>query len=262
MGHQTAGGVPKTQKWDAVVAELVGGSGFARDDVGQIAARTLDAAGPALEKAVDDPGLRYTFYLLTQMVLAARQGDWQTHLADVGIHLQENSSIFDLTGQVQYAVDDYLLVHGQPSDISEMAQQAAGEALAGLAKDNSVTLFGAGGAELHTAIRDLSTSKGFSRLGQVFFGRFTERFLNFYLSRITAREVGSSRLPSVSDVSRFNDALQTHCEQSARIVRDFCGQWYSKTEYLEGIDLRNTSRFMAIALRKLSRELAKQRAEL
>jgi hypothetical protein len=43
-------------------------------------------------------------------------------------------------------------------------------------------------------------------------------------------------------------------------VRDFCGQWYSKTEYMEGINPENTSRFMAIALRKLSRQLAKQRA--
>lgn len=262
MGHQRLGYIPKAQKWLAVVAALIDGEGLARDDVGKIAAKTLDAASPALKHALEDIGLRYTFYLLTQLVLAARTDNWQAHLADAGITLTETSSIFDLTSQVQYAIDDYLTMHGQPTDISEMAQRAVGESLSLLATDNSVTLFGQGGAELQTAIRDLSTPRGFSRLGQVFFGRFTSQFLNFYLSRVTATAVGNTRIPNVEAVSRFNDSLKLHCEQSAKIVHDFCGQWYSKTEYQEGINLRNTTRFMAIALGKLSRELEKQRAEL
>ena len=47
--------------------------------------------------------------------------------------------------------------------------------------------------------------------------------------------------------------------KAARIVHDFCGEWYSKTEFREGIDLENTSRFLAVALRKLQAELGKQR---
>jgi len=262
MGHQRLNGIPKTQKWDAVVARLLEGSGLAREDIGEIAALTLDAAGPALEKAIDDLGLMHTFFLLTQIALASRQDDWQVRLAEAGIHITKDASVFDLSAGLQLAVDDYVSVHGQATDISEMAQQAAGEALASLAADNSVTLFGSGGAELQSAIRGLSTRMGFSRLGQRFFGRFAARFLNFYLSRITARELGGSRITNVVEVSRFNDALRAHCEQSARIARDFCGQWYSKTEYTEGITASNSTRFMAIALRKLSRELAKQRAEL
>jgi hypothetical protein len=44
-------------------------------------------------------------------------------------------------------------------------------------------------------------------------------------------------------------------------VHDFCGEWYSKTEFREGIDLDNTSRFMAVALKKLQDELKRQRAK-
>jgi hypothetical protein len=42
-------------------------------------------------------------------------------------------------------------------------------------------------------------------------------------------------------------------------VQDFCGDWYSKTEFQHGIDLQNTSGFMAVALKKLQAELQKQR---
>jgi hypothetical protein len=88
------------------------------------------------------------------------------------------------------------------------------------------------------------------------------RFLNFYLSRVTAAGLGSPRLRDVGDIALFNEALRLHCDQSARIVRDFCGEWYSKTTYQEGIDLERTSRFLAVVWRKLRDELEQQRAVL
>jgi hypothetical protein len=42
-------------------------------DVGRVADATLTAARQGLERAVEDRGLRYTFYLLTQIILAARE---------------------------------------------------------------------------------------------------------------------------------------------------------------------------------------------
>ena len=99
-------------------------------------------------------------------------------------------------------------------------------------------------------------------LGQRFFGRFLARFLNFYLSRVTAASIGSPRLRDLGDVAQFNDALRIHCDQSALIVRDFCGEWFSKTVYREGIDLENTSKFLAVAFRKIRSELGRQGYEL
>ncbi len=229
------------------------------EDIDDIAAQALDAAEAGIGKAIDDAGLGYTFYLLTQVVLAARSTDWETKLQAVGIDLQDDASIFDLSAEVQYAVDDYLTRHSLPTDISEIAQQAAGEALSTLAGPNSITLFGAGRDELRLAVRDLSTKKGFSKLGQEFFGVFMARYLNSYLSRITAGELGGPRLQQVGDVSQFNEGLRRHCIQSAKIVYDFCGEWYSKTEFREGISIDNTSHFMAVAVRKLQAELRHQK---
>jgi len=261
MGHQRLGRIAKSRKWRAVVDGVMGGGGLASDDIGRIAALTLDAAGPALRNGTNDAVLRHTFYLLTQIALAAREPDWRGRLAGVGITLSEDASLFDLTVGLHTAVDRQARLAGYTSDLGEMAQQAAGEALAALAGNQATTLFGSGGEHLQKAIRGLSTRVGFAELGQAFFGRFLSRFLGFYLSRVTAQAAGSSRVPSVAAMSQFDAALEAHCWQSARIVQDFCGQWYSKTEYVEGIDSRNTSRFMAVALRKLSDELSQQRAE-
>jgi hypothetical protein len=78
---------------------------------------------------------------------------------------------------------------------------------------------------------------------------------------VTAARLGTPRLRDLGDVGQFNQALQTHCDQSARIVRDFCGEWYSKTEYEQGIDLDNSSGFLTVAVKKLRSELEQQGSE-
>ncbi len=265
MGHQRLGDVPKTQKWANVVAKVAGGGqgmqggSVSPETIREIAAETLDAAETGLLKSIDDPGLRYTFYLLTQIVLAAREANWQGSLAGLGIHISDESSLYDLTSELQIAVDDHLSRHGGSTDVSEMAQKAAGEAIARLAGPKANTLFGTGSDEVQDALKDLSTKAGFARLGQRFFGGFMARFLNFYLSRVTAGQVGDANFPQVGDLTQFNEALAAHCQQSARIVHDFCGEWYSKTEFQKGIDLDNTSGFMAVAMKKLKAELQRQR---
>jgi hypothetical protein len=210
-----------------------------------------------------DPGVGYTFYLLTQVALASRTSDWESALVSHGIRLSSDSTVFDLTVELQGAIDRYLL-RTQPgaSDLSEIAQQSAGEALLSLAGLQTGNLFGESGADAKNAIRALSTKTGFGQLGQKFFGRFIARFLNFYLSRATAATLGSARVQNLGDIADFNKALDLHCHESARIVRDFCGDWYSKTEYQKGIDLKNASKFVAVAVKKLGKELEQQRAEL
>lgn len=268
MGHTRLGKLPKTQKWNELV-ERITGTGLTGDAASAafyaeaIAAQTLDASRKNLTNATHDSGVLYTFYLLTQVALASRSPNWDKALAEHGIRIEDDSTVFDLTAEVQNAIDRY--VSRTPSgatDLSEMAQQSAGEALMSLAGMRAPNLFGGSSSEVRNAIRPLSTRKGFGELGQRFFGRFVARFLNFYLSRVTAATLGSPRLADLGDVAEFNAALRAHCDQSARIVRDFCGDWYSKTEYQEGIDLANTSRFVAVVIKKLRSELSQQWAEL
>lgn len=265
MGHQRLGDIPKTRRWNAVVEKATGGGNASAGavnlsvDVPLIAAETLAAADAGLNLAVNDQGLKFTFYLLTQIVLSAREQDWQAGLSEIGIRLSADSSVFDLTSEVQRTIDEYVRRHGRATTISEMAQQSAGEAIASLANNEAVTLFGNGREELQEAVRQLSTKAGFAKLGQKFFGCLMARFLNFYISRVAASQVGGSRIPDMANLTEFNEALRTHCQQSAKIVHDFCGEWYSKTEFQKGIDLDNTSGFMAIAVRKLQAELRKQR---
>ena len=208
--------------------------------------------------AVDDSGLRRAFFLLTQVALAARAPDWEERLKGVGIALSPSDSILELTAAVQSSMDDWIEARGRHTDISDMAQQAACEALTSLASEEARTLFGAGRDELLTALHSLSTKAGFSRLSQRFFGGFLSRYLGFYLSRVTATGVGTAALPQLGDMARFEQTLRSHCNQTAWIVNEFSGAWFSKTEWERGINEGNTAGFVAVALHKLSAELQTQ----
>jgi hypothetical protein len=265
VGHIRLGTIPKSQPWRDVVESVVS-TDFGRDNGSQdvwlpeIAAKTLEAAQGGLERAIDDDGLKYAFYLLTQVALRSRDEDWLGGLRNAGIEITPTSTAFDLSSAFQAAVDEHLFSAGVSSDISEIAQRAAGDVLCSLVGERAVTLFGDTGEELRLAVRSLSTKSGFAHLGQEFFGRFLARYLNFYLSRITATQIGRGRIGALGDISQFNSELIRHCEQSAGIVRDFAGEWYSKTEYQRGITPENASGFVAVAIKKLQAELQAQRA--
>lgn len=273
MGHQRLGDIPKTQKWKSVVAKITGGGGGGgaaqpnvteapASTVPEVAREILIAAEGGLAEVKADGGFRHTLFLLTQIVLAARLDDWQAGLSALGINLDADASVFDLTGEIHRVIEDHRRRHRGSVTIGEMAQQAAGEAVSYLAKDDAITLFGSGRDELHAATKKLSTKAGFSDLAQRFFGNFTARYLDFYASKILPKQAGHPGFESAGDFNDFKQALFDHCHQSARIVHDFCGQWYSKTEWERGIDQQNIVGLVNHALDKIRDELKKQREDV
>jgi hypothetical protein len=200
MGHTRLGAIPKTRKWNELVQQvagfgLTGNVAAAAASIDAIAAQTLDAAQRGLERAAGDSGVCYTVYLITQLARASRTSNWEGALSEHGINVSHVTSVFDFTSEVQDAIDRY--ISRNPSgatDLSEIAQQSVGEAITSLAGPRTASLFSGSSADVQKAIRSLSTKKGFGELGQRFFGRFVARFLNFYLSRVTAATLGSPRV--------------------------------------------------------------------
>lgn len=267
MGHTRLGTLPKSRKWTKVTSfflvpdaktEYTSTGKLQDKNVTFLAQHTIEAALDGLQSATHDIGLRHVVFTLMQIALASREDNWLEAMRRIDIHISPESSPLELTEEFQRTIDDFLMQKGAVTDWSEMAQKAAGEALLSLSSSRSETLFG---TNLQGAIRPLSTKKGFSDLGHEFFSRFMYHFLNFYLSRVTAKYTGGQRISNLQDLNQFNNILAQHCKESSKIVRDFCGGWYSKTNYEQGITIENTSRFTFIALAKIRKELIKQGAE-
>jgi len=253
MGHIRLGALPRTRKWEQVV-ELIKRDGNAAD----VAAAALDAAEKGFQQAAEDEGLGRATWLLTQIPLAARDPNYLDRLRAIGISVDSAPGVMELVGAFTDAVDTQMRRAGGRSDLGEMAQMAAAETLTKLLGERSRSLFGTSPGDVQRELAGLATTKQFGTLARDFFAGLTRRYLTFFLSRELSNHVGGERrFASTSDHAEFNAALDLHCRQASRIVEEFAGSWFSKTNWEQGITPENVRGFAWVALKKLRAELKK-----
>ena len=253
MGHIRLGTLPRTQQWIQVL-DLIGGGAGTPD----VAAATMDASQRGLINAAKDPGLVYTVWLLTQVPLAARSKDFVARLQKLGLGVSDFPSMMEVVGAFTGAVDAHLRRTGGRTDLGEMAQMAAAEALTALGTPTNASLFETTAPNAQQAIKGFSTSKQFGTLAREFFTRLSRKYLTYFLSRELSNYVsGDGRFSNIDSHAEFNKGLDLHCRQASRIIEEFSGGWFSKSNYEGGITQKKAAGFVHIALKKLRAELAK-----
>ena len=175
MGHTRLGDLPKTHRWIQVMDLL--------DETAnpeEIAPKTITAAETGFLKATQDSGFKYAFWLLTQVTLAARKGNFSQELSMLGMDVPKEAGLFDILSAFTKHIDTHLARNRARTDISEMGQLAAVETLTEKCAERSRKLFGTTPEDVQQSIRELSTKKNFALLARDFFSRFTYRYLNYF----------------------------------------------------------------------------------
>jgi hypothetical protein len=81
MGHIRLGRLPKTLRWQGVIALL----DSTPDDVPAIARATVEAADTCLRALAHDPSLVHCFWVLTRLTTAAREVDFASATVALGL---------------------------------------------------------------------------------------------------------------------------------------------------------------------------------
>jgi hypothetical protein len=252
MGHLRLGTLPTSRKWREVVALLPEPS----STVSEIAAATMEAAKHGVDRAADDAGFIETFWLLTQIPLAAREENFAAALNRIGLKVPDAPAAFDVLAALSDAVERVVTSGRARSDFAELSLAAAQEAVSQLCIEDARGLFEATSADVQNSFRKYSTKAQFSALARLFFKGFTSRYLNGFLSRELSNHVGDTgRFQGVTEHTQFLQALDQHCYQTARIVEDFAGSWFSKTNFERGIDRSSVRGFLHVALQKIADQL-------
>jgi len=252
MGHIRLGNLPRTRKWQQVVALIEGGAGTA-----QIANATITAAEKGLKLAAEDKGLVETIWLLTQLPLAARSDNFAQALQSTGLEVSDSPSLMEVIGAFSDAIDKKLANNGGRTDLGEMAQMAASETMAEIIGSRTQSLFGTTPDDVKNAFSKLATNKQFSTFARDFFSRLTNKCLDYFVSRAVAHHVGEGRrFRTLAQQGEFTKALGTHSREASRIVEDFSGGWFSKTNWeKKGISRQDAAGFAHVAMKKIVAEL-------
>ena len=255
MGHIRLGVLPKTKRWKEVIGLL----GFSNDP-GLIADKTARAAEKGLEIAKNDSGIARTIFLLIKTIYAARAENFETGLKDIGVSISAEASLLDVVCGFDDSLDRQLREQGKRTDLAEMARQSAVDTLMELAGKATGNLFGVSKETTQAELKRYSTPTEFGYVGQTFFGKFLNRFLDYHLSREMPNHIGKNQtFKNIQECDAFKRSLSLHCLQTARIVREFAGCWPSATDYRGDLDVSNVqNRFLPVAIKKIREELKRR----
>jgi hypothetical protein len=253
MGHIRLGELPRTRKWDQVVALIAGGA-----HAPQVANATIRAAQSIFSRAIHDQGLVETLWLLFRLPMAARAADFTEALRECGLEITAAPGLMEVLAAFTGAVDARLFNNRGRTDLGEMAQMAAVETLADVLGPRTQSLFGTAAEDVRRSLAGLATPGQIGSLGRRFFARLVYKFLDFYLSRTLADHVGEGhRFATLAQVALFSQALETHCTEAAFIVEAFSGDWFALHRWETGGDITRelAANFAHGAMRKLTDEL-------
>ncbi len=254
MGHLRLGNLPKTESWQTVVGLVANGS-----SASEIAAAVLDASKKGLRQAPDDPAFVHAFWLLTQIPAAAHEKNFASALRSLDLAVSDSPSLLEIVSAFSNIVDQKNKEYGRRNDLSEIAQLAAAESLTAVAGAKTDSLFGVSAESVQGAFKGFSYKKQFSHIAHDFFSRVTKRYLTYYLSRELSNHVGpGKRFANIDKHGEFKKALEVHCRQTARIMEEFAGGWFSKNTFEGGIDHQSAKGFVYFALKKIRSELTRR----
>lgn len=146
--------------------------------------------------------------------------------------------------------------------MSEFAQLSLRETLTETVGGETQSLFGTTKEDIQIACRRYSTPGKFAKLARLYFSNLLNRILQFFVSKESHNNVGMElKFKDISELSDFNNSLESYCYQSAKIVEEFAEGWYSKRSWQGNITEEHAKGFVVVAIDKIRAELARERQE-
>lgn len=253
MGHIRIGILPKYPKWRDLIGLL--------EDTGstdnQIADKVLINSKQVLQNEATKTSIGYCVWLLSQLTLAARRDDFVEELADIDIIVSNSTSASEFLSIISSSANGQIRRLTAQNSITNIAELALRESLTRTIGSHANTLFGSGIPEVQFALKKYSTQKNYSNLLHTFFSSFLRRTLLFVLNKEIGNHLGpNKRFSSLEDISDFEISMGGFANQTARIVREFSGGWYSKKSWQEGdISVSDSKKFTHVAIKKLVDDL-------
>lgn len=258
MGHERIGVLPRTRQWRNVVSDL---ANFPQEhDVANLAADTLDCVRQRYRRIHEDAGVRATFEFLVAVSATGGAATIPAEWSDLPIQFSDNPSPL----RIAQALRKWVEPHPGSLEYREIAERAATDAVAEWHTRHKQQghLFGAPD-DGSNVWGNASGGGGFSELSRLFFSRFTERYLSYFLER-----EASSALPTLSDREHFKERLHEHVNfvslhawETSKITQSFAAGWYNKNAKGKRPSDRQVKGFLSVAFGKIREELLRQAAK-
>ena len=255
MGHERSGKLPHSQQWRSVVAQIAEFPETGK--VSNVANATISNVRRRFLRIHRDDGVIAAFGFLIALSRSSVSDQTERPFVD----LSSNPSPV----RISLSLSKWVKAHAKSFEYSEIARKAATDAVGKWTRQQQQqqTIF----PEYSDAVevwRKAGDGRGFCELAQMFFGKFTESYLNYFLER-----EASAVLPSLQERNEFSnllekhiDAVSVHALETARIAQSFAAGWYNNHAREEMPSNAKIERFLRIAFGKIREELMRENVQI
>jgi len=257
MGHERVGFLPKTRRWNDLVKQMESfySSGLS---ISTIATQTLRYVRQRYESLYKDDAVKNVFKFLVIFARACRFPDTKNQLNISGIELPNQPTLLSIVK----ALRENIPPREANSEYGQLAIAAAADAIGQWYKEHDtgqLSLFKPS-VNSFEKWRSLGNGAGFCELARLYFGKLTERYLNYFLDRSA-----SATFPNIQQREQFQHAIRAHVNEvskhafeTAKITQSFTAGWFNKNT-IKGLPTeKDTEEFLAIAFGKLRDELRRE----
>ncbi|MDO8549790.1 MAG: hypothetical protein Q7S39_06535, partial [Ignavibacteria bacterium] len=195
---------------------------------------------------------------LLQLSFAFKKDDPLKYLADKRIIDQAELSLIKLGIAVKKFKQDEV----KSNEYQTFARQSAIDAINNWYASNierSKSLFSED-VDSKDVFYKTANGSGFCELSRLFFSKFTERYLKYFLER-----EASAVITNVGERNRFNEEIENHINkisrhafETSKITQSFAAGWYNKNVKDKFPEERKIKGFLSYALGKMKSELLQE----
>ena len=257
MGHLRISSLPKTQKWRDIIQQIAG-MDVSETEIENIARQTIQNVRSRFRHIMQDNGVLGAFQFLVNLAVASRQENPRAWLLDIGIELPEDPTPLSFAK----AIDVWIAPKRDSLEYGGIAQQAAGDAIAKWYRENQPTM-----GSLFDSLEDpfdiwhkAGNGSGFCELSRLFFAKFTQRYLEYFLEREVSATLGDidERIEFKQQLDKHIDTISDHAFETAKITQSFAAGWFNR-HAIEGVPSeREIEGFLSRALGKMRDELQRE----
>lgn len=257
MGHIRISVLPKSKRWQEI-SQLIAGMHASETEVADIAQQTLQNVRSRFRYIEQDNGVLGAFQFLVNLAVASREKTPQAWLLNIGIDLPDSPTPFSFAK----AVSAYVATKKDSFEYGEIALQAAGDAISIWYDENqehTLSLFESL-EDPFEVWRKASDGAGFCQLSRLFFAKFTQRYLEYFLERTASATLGriDERIEFEQKLEEHVDEVSVHAFETSKITQSFAAGWFNK-HAKEGIPSQKEIKgFLSHAFGKIRDELQRE----
>lgn len=253
MGHERVGLLPHSKRWRDVVAQMASSTGTA-EEVADLAEATLNNVRSRLRQVSSDDGVSAAFQFLIALAKNTASSEHSAVSNSPQIDFDGSPTTLRLVSELRTWVDQ----HQGSKEYADLAKKACADAMVLWSEQQRQqgSLFGDGN-ESKGVWQKADSGAGFCEVARLFFSKFTERYLNYFLGReASSAASGAVERDALETQLRSHvDGISRYAFESARITQSFAAGWYNQHARNSIPSESEIKGFLAVAFGKMREEL-------